>query len=55
MLEALAAESSIERREIMFLALYTPPKQSRNNNDTMGSKYQQTVEDDRGRVFKSSA
>ena len=45
-LEALAVECSIGRREILFLALYRPSKQSRKNNDLRGSKYQQNVEDE---------
>ena len=45
-LEALAVECSIGRREILFLALYRPPKQSRKKKDPRGSKYQQNVEDE---------
>ena len=42
-LEAIAVECSIGRKEILFLALYRPPKQVRENT---GSKYLQNVEEE---------
>ena len=45
-LKAIAVECNTGKREILFLALDRPPKQSRKNNDPRGTNYQQNVEDE---------
>lgn len=48
-LEAIAVEGTIGRKEILFLALYRPPKQSKENT---GSKYLQNVEEEMNDLYQ---
>lgn len=50
-LEAIAVECTIGRQEILFLALYRPPKQSKGNT---GSKYLQNVEEEMNDLYQGA-
>ena len=50
-LEAIAVECMIGRKEILCLALYRPPKQSKGTN---GSKYFRNVEEEMNDLFQWS-